>query len=89
MKILAAAFEPRKMHLYDVKTMGKHPVHVIEGGGYLTEVEEDFGDGDCGWYWLNQKEYDYFKSQLKEVEIIIGGMENEILSKMRNTKWQR
>lgn len=67
--VLAAVFEPRKMHVYDVKTSGKHPVHLIDDGDYLTESEEDFGAGDMGWFWLNQKEYDYFKSQLKEVEI--------------------
>lgn len=69
MKILAAVFNNKKMHVYDCKTIGKHPVHMIEGGAYLTESEEDFGSGDMGWFFLNQKEYDYFKSQLKEIEI--------------------
>lgn len=67
--ILAAVFDPKKMHVYDVKTTGKHPVHLINGGAYITESEEDFDDNDMGWYWLNQKEYDYFKSQLREVEV--------------------
>lgn len=71
-KVLAAVFDPKKMHVYDVKTTGKHPVHMIEGGEYLTESEEVFNEsGEMGWFWLNQKEYDYFKSQLKEVEIEI------------------
>lgn len=67
--ILVAEYDPKKMHVYDVKTTGKHPVHMIEGGEYLTESEEDFGSGDMGWFWLNQKEYDYFKSQLREIKI--------------------
>ena len=68
-KVLVAKYEPTKMHLYDAPFRGKHPVHLIEGGEYLTESEEDFGYGDMGWFNLNQKEYDYFKSQLKVVEI--------------------
>lgn len=67
--ILGAIFEPKKMHAYDVKTMGKHPVHIICGGDIITEEDGDFGGGDCGWFFLNQKEYDYFKSQLKEIEV--------------------
>lgn len=70
-KVLVAEFERTKMHIYDCKTTGKHPVHMIEGGSYLTESEEDFGSGDMGWFFLNQKEYNYFKSQLKEVVINI------------------
>lgn len=69
--ILAAKFEPKKMHVYDVKTNGKHPVHMIEGGNYLTEDENDFGGGDMGWFFLNKKEYEYFKSQLHPVELKI------------------
>ena len=68
-KVLASKFNRRKMHVYDCKTIGKHPVHMICGGSYLTESEEDFGSDDMGWFFLNQKEYDYFKSQLKEVVI--------------------
>lgn len=69
--ILVANFDPKKMHVYDVKTTGKHPVRLIEGGEWITEYEgEDINDCyDMGWYWLNQKEYDYFKSQLIEVEL--------------------
>lgn len=67
--ILASEYNSKKMHIYDVKTKGKHPVHMIDGGSYLTENEEDFDNGDMGWFWLNQKEYDYYKSQLKEVVI--------------------
>ena len=68
--IIGANFEPNKMHLYDVKTRGQHPVHLIEGGLILTEDERQFEiSGDMGWFWLNQKEYDYFLSQCKELEI--------------------
>lgn len=67
--VVVAKFEPKKMHLYDVKTTGKHPVHMIEGGNYLTEDESDFGSGDMGWFFLNQKEYEYFKSQLHPVKL--------------------
>ena len=68
-KVLASIFNRKKMHIYDCKTIGKYQVHMICGGLYLTESEEDFGGGDMGWFFLNQKEYDYFKSQLKEVVI--------------------
>jgi len=75
MKLLVAEFEPKKMHIYDVKTKGKHPVHIIEGGEYITEAElsEEYWASGCdlGWFYLNQKEYDYFKSQLKEIEVNI------------------
>ena len=67
--ILASLFDTKKMHVYDCKTTGKHPVHMIDGGRYLTESKKDFGSGDMGWFFLNQKEYNYFKSQLREIEI--------------------
>lgn len=60
-------------HPYDVKTTGKHPVHMIEGGEYLTEEDFDNGDGDMGWFWLNAKDYDYFKSHLVEREVEYNG----------------
>lgn len=74
--ILVADFNPKKMHVYDVKTTGKHPVRLIEGGKWITESESEEIDesGDMGWYWLNQKEYDYFKSQLIEVELDENGL---------------
>lgn len=69
MKIIAAVFEPSKMHIYDVKTKGKHPVHLINGGEYITEdTREDF-ESDMGWFWLNKKEYDYFKSKCEEIDV--------------------
>lgn len=75
--VLCAEFDYRKYHVYDVKTSGKHPVHMIEAGAYLTEDERDFGSRDMGWFWLNQREYDYFKSNLKEVELAISEYSNE------------
>ena len=72
-KIIGAEFDKKKMHIYDVKTFGKHPVHLVEGGKYITEeeVSEDYyyTGADVGWFWLNQKEYDYFKSQCHQIEI--------------------
>ena len=45
---------------------------MIEGGMYLTEDERVFNEySDMGWFNLNQKEYDYFKSQLKPIGIEI------------------
>ena len=68
--IIATEFKPTKMHIYDVKTTGKHPVHVVEGGMYITEDERVWDESsDLGWFFINQKEYDYFKSQLREIEI--------------------
>ena len=68
--IIGALFDSQKMHPYVVKTKGKHPVHIIEGGDYITEDERVFDESsDLGWFWLNQKEYDYFKSQCKEIEV--------------------
>ena len=72
--IMVAEFNPKKMHIYDVITKGKHPVRLIEGGDYITEYEGDDIDprGDMYWYNINQKEYDYYRSQLKEVYLING-----------------
>jgi len=72
-KIIGAEFDPKKMHLYDVKTSGKHPVHLIEGGDILTEDYGVFGSGDMGWFWLNEKEYQYFKSQCRKMEVDLNG----------------
>ena len=70
--IKATKFDSKKMHIYDVKTQGKHPVHLIEGGEYITEDERQFDEqSDLGWFFLNTKEYNYFKSQLKDLKIVI------------------
>lgn len=67
---IGAQFEPSKMHIYSVKTTGRHPVHIIEGGDIITEDERVFDESsDLGWFWLNQKEYNYFKSQCKEINL--------------------
>lgn len=71
-KVLVAKNEEKKYHPYDVKTRGKHPIHIIEGGEYITEDERVFDEcSDCGIRRLNQKEYNYFKSNLKEIELEI------------------
>ena len=52
-KFIGAEFDPTKMHIYTVKTKGKHPVHLIEGGEYLTEDDRNFETGGCsdmGWF---------------------------------------
>lgn len=59
----------KHIYPYDVKTKGKHPVHMIEGGSYLTEEDFDNGCGDMGWFWLNSRDYDYFKNHLEEKEV--------------------
>ncbi len=58
---------------YSVKTKGKHPVHMIEGGTYLTEEDFDNGVGDMGWFYLNSRDYEYFKNHLEEKEVEIKG----------------
>ena len=71
-KFIGTEFDTKKMHIYDVKTTGKHPVHLIDGGNYITEDERSFETGCCddmGWFFLNSKEYNYFKSQCREIEI--------------------
>lgn len=60
----------KHIHPYDVKTTGKHPVHMIEGGNYLTEDETIFNEcSDMGWFFLNKRDYEWFKSHLVEVEL--------------------
>ena len=69
-KIIGAEFETTKMHIYTVKTKGKHPVHIIEGGDIITEDERVFEKcSDLGWWHLNTAEYKYFKSLCKEIEL--------------------
>jgi hypothetical protein len=70
--IKAAKFESNKMHIYDVKTKGKNIVHMIEGGEYLTLDDTIFNyRSDVGWFYLNQKEYDYFLSKLEDITLEI------------------
>ena len=71
-KVIGAEFEPKKMHIYDVKTTGSHPVHLIEGGDVITEDERVFdAASDCGWFFLNTKDYEYFKSKCKEISVCL------------------
>ena len=68
--IKATIYDPKKYHIYSVKTTGKHPIHMIEGGDYITEDKTVFNVvSDMGYFWLNKKEYDLFKSNLKDVTI--------------------
>ena len=70
--MMVAEYDSKKMHIYDVKTTGKHPVHMVEGGLYLTEDETIINQqGEMGWFWLNETDYNYFKSLIKEVAITI------------------
>lgn len=77
--IIGAEFEPNKMHIYDVKTTGAHPVHIIEGGDIITEddIVVDV-KSDLGWFWLNSRDYEYFKSKCKEIVIICSASINEM-----------
>ena len=58
-----------EFHPYDVKTTGKHPVHMIDGGSVFTEEDGDFGAGDMGWFWLNSKEFNQYKKEAKEITV--------------------
>lgn len=56
---------------YYIKTQrAKHPVHMIEGGKYITEdMEPTDPTSDMGVWGLNAKDYEWFKANLKEVEV--------------------
>ena len=43
-------------------------IHMIEGGEYLTEVDEDFGDGDMFWFSIGPACYKKFLKNRKEIE---------------------
>ena len=69
-EILVAEFEPTMYHIYTVKTSGKYPVRLINGGEYLTEFEGDLDqNNDMGWFNLNTREYNLFKANLKKMVI--------------------
>ena len=69
-EILVAEFEPTMYHIYTVKTSGKYPVRLINGGEYLTEYSGDLDqNNDMGWFNLNTKEYNLFKSNLEKMVI--------------------
>ena len=70
--IKGVVFDIKKYHPYIVKTRGKHPIYMIEGGMYLTEDESQFNkSGDMGWFHLNSKEYQLYKANEKEIEVEI------------------
>ena len=60
-----------KINPYYIKTSrAKHPVHMIEGGAYITEdMTETNPASDMGVFGLNQRDYEWFKSHLEEVEV--------------------
>lgn len=69
--ILATDYFEVKLNPYQVKTKGRHPVRWVAGGSYLIEdfdVEVNPA-GDLGYWWLNQKDYDEFRRNLKEVSL--------------------
>lgn len=71
-KIIKACDWYGHIYPYYIKTSrAKHPVHMIEGGDYITEdMETEFNPaGDMGVFGLNQKDYDWFKSHLEDVEL--------------------
>jgi hypothetical protein len=61
------------IHPYEIKTTrAKHPIHMIEGGQYITEdMTETNPSSDMGVFGLNAKDYKWFKNHLQEVEIEI------------------
>ena len=64
---------PTTLHPYTLtgKRHANHPVHMIEGGQYLTEDMSPLGDpnGDMGEFGLNAKDYAWFKAHVQEVEL--------------------
>ena len=61
------------IHPYEIYTKrAKHPVHMIEGGLYITEDTTDTEPtSDMGRFGLNAKDYEWFQNHLQEVEIEI------------------
>ena len=45
-------------------------IHLIEGGKYLTEVDEDFGNGDMLWFSIGPTCYKKFLKNRKEIELV-------------------
>ena len=64
---------------YIQTSRAKHPVHMIEGGEYITEDMETRFDqrGDMGVFGLNAKDYEWFKNHLEEKEVEIEEEEYE------------
>ncbi len=46
-------------------------IHMIEGGRYLTESEEDFGNGDMYWFSIGPACYKKFLKNRKEIELSV------------------
>lgn len=45
-------------------------IHMIEGGKYLTEVDEDFENGDMLWFSIGPSCYKKFLKNIKEIELV-------------------
>ena len=62
----------KNIHPYQISTSrARHPIHIIEGGEVITEdMGEDFSQaGDVGVWGLNQKDYEWFKAHIKDIEV--------------------
>lgn len=59
------------IHPYTIiSSRAKHPVHMIEGGSYLTEDMTNYDpQSDMGVWGLNAKDYEWFKNHLENFEI--------------------
>lgn len=59
------------IHPYAIKTnRAKHPVHMIEGGSYLTEDMTEYDPAsDMGVWGLNARDYEWFKNHLEHFVI--------------------
>lgn len=70
MKIMACDWYGN-IHPYMIQTSrAKHPVHMIEGGSYLTEDMTEYDPkSDLGVWGLNKKDYEWFKNHLVEIEV--------------------
>lgn len=62
------------IHPYFIKTTrAKHPVHMIEGGSYITEDMTEYDPAsDMGVFGLNAVDYEWFKNNLQDFEIEVG-----------------
>ena len=68
MKIKVCYLDTTQFHPSKLNKKGKHPVHLIEGGKYITLEKFDNGIGDMSWFYLNNKEYNYLLKHLVEME---------------------
>ena len=75
-KVIKACDWCGHIHPYLIETSrAKHPVHIIEGGDWMTEdMDTEFDPcADLGVWGLNSKDYEWFKAHLEDVEVEIMG----------------